>query len=928
VELRACDEFLEPSNNNEDNDGNTVHFGISPPENDMDILLQYNRYKNEKRDLVSTPMPAYKTSVDLLHLLKIGNAPLNLYDKIMDWAKNARYNHLFDFNPTQIPARGTFINALKNQFDLKALEPLTLELELPGSTTNIKLIIHDFKHCFYSLLNDAQLMKENNLLLDLDNVFAEPLSKREQKVISDVNTGDVWRSAHKSYVTSKNSELLCPIIFFIDKTHTDSNGRLCLEQIRFTLGIFKRQIRNQSRAWRTLGYLSDQNQISTNKSDEKMIDYQTMTSRILKSFIEAQKKPIAWNLNVKGKSIPVFFRTPVLFIIGDTDGHDKIVGKYANRTNVKRLCRYCDCPFEKTDDPFYVFKLNKRKDLIKLINDNNDRELKGMSFHCVQNAWTEVLFCDNKLGIFGATPAEIMHCLQKGLYEYLVTSLFSQKQIKKQNNSKRKEVVYQKNVKRSRTVYSKQKDNVTNDSSSSDDDGDLINENETVGVDQMSKRNAFSASYAKYFDQLTRRYGKYLMHQSDRSLPRTHFYTNYTSTGYKNASELTGMLIVFLMVFSTQEGENKLDANLGAKRSSQYIHLFELMLMLETFCKTEEHDRRSVKLFKDMLPSILECYKKTIDRQEGNQMKIIKFHLPLHFADDMLRFGSMANFDSSIGELHHKDFAKKPAKNTQRRKAIFEIQTAQRQIENLVIDRAYDNLYPGSYDCKEPNEEAENTNKNKMIEFCSHTNNLVYTNKKKRNCPISEWKDSLFYNQLIKECLKAIKNKYLKAPIKFFTQHNRFGNIFRGDPAFHKEKNEPWYDWVMVNWGNENTNYVPAKLLLFIEIHDSEFLQAFKFGESYIEGPGAYAIAYSFETNVKEPAHLDSRLVTYGKILQDDNGPILYVFDVNCIADTCIAVPYQPSDDIITATEWLLLQSKERWYKTFITFMEETLCDE
>ena len=41
------------------------------------------------------------------------------------------------------------------------------------------------------------------------------------------------------------------------------------------------------------------------------------------------------------------------------------------------------------------------------------------------------------------------------------------------------------------------------------------------------------------------RYGKFLIHQSDRDLSRTHSYTNYTSTGYKNASELTGMIIVF-----------------------------------------------------------------------------------------------------------------------------------------------------------------------------------------------------------------------------------------------------------------------------------------------------------------------------------------------------------------------------------------------
>jgi hypothetical protein len=110
-----------------------------------------------------------------------------------------------------------------------------------------------------------------------------------------------------------------------------------------------------------------------------------------------------------------------------------------------------------------------------------------------------------------------------------------------------------------------------------------------------------------------------------------------------------------------------------------------------------------------------------------------------------------------------------------------------------------------------------------------------------------------------------------------------------------------------------------------MEVSVDDFVDPFKFGDSYIESPGSYAIAYSFETNVDEPAHLDSRLVTYGKLLTKNDHPVLYVFDVNCIVDTCIAVPYDPADNTITAKQWLLLESKERWYQTFLDFMEAKL---
>jgi hypothetical protein len=930
----VCGSFSEfnDGNNTEDDVGSVTNPNENT-EQDLEIMMKYLTFKDSKEDVVATPMAEYKTYVDLLHILKTCNTPLYMFDKIMEWANKSRWVHKFDFLPTQISARDKFVGSLKRQFDYNCLEPTTCDILLPGSNSNVNLVLHDFKDCFYSLLSDPQLMDENNLLINPDDIFGSPPKKSKHNMISDVNTGDVWRMAYKQYVQSDQSELLCPIIFFIDKTHTDLVGRLCIEQIRFTLGIFKLHVRNQSSAWRTLGYILDQNQICTLTSENKMQDYQAMTSRILKSLKDAQSAGIGWNLVLKKTTVRVFFRVPILFIIGDTDGHDKLVGKFGNRTNkVKRICRYCDCPYDSTDDPFYIYKLNKKKEIIQLIKDNKREDLRAMSFHCVPNAWSELQFCDNMHGIYGATPAELMHCLQKGLYEYIVNALFSQKQIKKTKSVKRKgKEIRQQNLKRNRELKEIDRNgDVDSDLELENDvEEERLVDNTTIPGESivLSRYNVFSKTYGKKFDNLTRRYGKHLMHQSNRELPRTHFYTNYTSTGYKNASELSGMLIVFLMVFSTKEGEQILDKSLGDQRTSNYIHLFELMLMLENFCKTEEHLHANIQIFKKMLPSIMENYKNTVDRKEGNQMKIIKYHLPLHFADDMFRFGSMANYDSSIGELHHKDFAKKPSKTTQRRKEIFEIQTAKCQINNLAIDRAFDYVYPGTrYGKNVPDSTTKPMmNKNNILEFCGKINNIVYTNGSKKNRPICNWLDTIFLKQLFSESLKAIENGDLAAPIKFFTQHNRNGTIFRADPQFHKITKQPWYDWVKVDWGNQNEDACPAKLLLFMEVSDSDFIKTFKFGNSYIESSGSYALAYSLAENVEEPAHLDSRLVTYGKILSENEQPILYVFDVNSITDTCVAVPYHPKDTVITANEWLFFKSKDEWYNLFVDFMKEKL---
>ena len=114
--------------------------------------------------------------------------------------------------------------------------------------------------------------------------------------------------------------------------------------------------------------------------------------------------------------------------------------------------------------------------------------------------------------------------------------------------------------------------------------------------------------------------------------------------------------------------------------------------MLENFCKTETHNKSDLNLIKKMMPVVLQTIKNIINRQKGCGLKIIKFHIINHFVDDVIRFGSMNNFDSSIGERNHVTEVKQPAKLTQRRKDKFEQQTADRQIENISINVAYKEL--------------------------------------------------------------------------------------------------------------------------------------------------------------------------------------------------------------------------------------------
>ncbi len=581
---------------------------------------------------------------ELLYLLKKAKTPLYLYDEIIKWIKATGFQYNKGTLPNELIGRTGCLTNLYNQYDLNKLQPTQSAIFLKGTKRRVMITKHNFEQCLYSILNDKNLMNENNLLFSKENLFDINKNQCTTKLeLNDIDTGSVYKLAQKKYLKPNSRDLLCPIIFFIDKTFTDVQGRLCLEQIRFTLGIFNRETRNNPNAWRTLGYICDQAYLNTETTEEKLQDYHQMMNEILKEYKVCQDQKFKWVLEFEnGQAIEVDFVLAVLFIIGDTDGHDKIAGRYTSRNNVARLCRCCTIPFSETDNPEYEFTYIEHKRMFKKIRKESSIELKQISHHKIKNCWKDIKFCDPERGLFGALCADILHCIQHGLFLYAHQALFGRKQAKEESIFQETDI-------------------------------------------EFSGRNVFNKNYTKRFEELSIKYGKYLAHQSDRSLPRTHINTNYTTSTRKNASEMSGVLLVILIIFLTDEGTENLDENMALIEAAKFIKTLELLLLLEMFCKTTSHDITDVKLFKEFIPFFLDIYKTTLQRKTGCGMKLVKFHLPTHFADDILRYGSMLNFDTGIGESHHKTAAKYPSKQTQHRRSEFEFQTAVRQIGKRII---------------------------------------------------------------------------------------------------------------------------------------------------------------------------------------------------------------------------------------------------
>jgi hypothetical protein len=65
-------------------------------------------------------------------------------------------------------------------------------------------------------------------------------------------------------------------------------------------------------------------------------------------FLKVAGKGFEWKLHYGGKIFPVVMHPYIPFIpfiVGDTEGHDRVCGHYTARfSTIKQLCRVCECP--------------------------------------------------------------------------------------------------------------------------------------------------------------------------------------------------------------------------------------------------------------------------------------------------------------------------------------------------------------------------------------------------------------------------------------------------------------------------------------------------------------------------------------------------------------------------------------------------------
>jgi hypothetical protein len=102
---------------------------------------------------------------------------------------------------------------------------------------DVEIPVFPFGKSMVSLLTAPEALDPANLLIDQKDPFGKPTIGGKNGILDDINTGTVYVEAHEKHCTGER-DINAGILTFCDKSFVDQKGKLTLEPLMFTLGVF------------------------------------------------------------------------------------------------------------------------------------------------------------------------------------------------------------------------------------------------------------------------------------------------------------------------------------------------------------------------------------------------------------------------------------------------------------------------------------------------------------------------------------------------------------------------------------------------------------------------------------------------------------------------------------------------------------------
>ena len=778
-------------------------------------------------------------NIELFELLRTSGAPKYLFERIQQWSAN----HCHALSSSNPVSRKTFVNRMRTKtygpnFS-KRLEPKVQDLYLSHGS-RIPVVYFSFRAVVASLLSNKGLMKDENLLLNPNDPFDSIV---DGSVLSDLNTGWWHRETCKMFRLQAQKDILLPIVLFIDGSTIDSNQKMNVEPITFTLGIFNRSVRSKAEAWRTIGYIEKLKHVVSepilrraNNPKNRLQDKHSIIKFILRELIEVQGPDAGfeWDLEIGGKVRRVHFKIAVQVIIGDCKGNDELCGRYGNHSKLTSgFCRDCKVNYETSDNPYGICQWITPTDFVQ----KTEEDLNRMGFHSIENAFSLLNFGAGNRGVYGATPSEPLHAYKLGICKYVFDGLVSdhlpKSTLKKMDNmltalgSGSQRQSYQPFPKICVVRHG-------------------ITKIGTVTADEQFARIFcvyLSLNNPVIFQSLSndKRYAKPKSGNDDGNDDNL-APVSIGSMGIEDATKwfhlLEDTVLYHSWLYAEEHDLNDLLAEFDEDSDGSFDNLSQSSEIDERHKNRSDNDldgndSDSMHYIRKYLADL----KSVLNRSVGNQHKLVKFHQQLHNPRQVLKDGVLLNVDGGRCESIAIFSSKNQASISQKRAVKLNWQIANNLFDDTSLRDA--SILQKRIFHSEFNENTKGTQPCDDEPFLGGSQFSIFINdpevatndtgpvlikmkwqSTRTNCRINNKVSQalvqrLYFNTSVGWCLKN------DCVIKGFTELKVEGYTYRSHPSYWGEK--PWYDWALVQWDHDSDPY-PAQICMFLDLSEATFM--------------------------------------------------------------------------------------------------------
>ena len=202
--------------------------------------------------------------LELLYILDQAGRHEKVFKAVMFWAEKNFIDSLRALSIRHTTRKQTMellIHLLKDKCGVIIPDIIQTTVKTQGKignkiiNTNTMVVHFEFNEQLLSILSDSKLMAAENLVIDPHQPFHQPPMRQDGQQF-ETHFAKRYQQMWTHLMKNANSEVLLPIILYIDKTHIDRAGRFTLEPVMFTLSIFNEKARRHHRCWRLLGYIN------------------------------------------------------------------------------------------------------------------------------------------------------------------------------------------------------------------------------------------------------------------------------------------------------------------------------------------------------------------------------------------------------------------------------------------------------------------------------------------------------------------------------------------------------------------------------------------------------------------------------------------------------------------------------------------------